>query len=42
MNEKEYLHSLTKNNNDIIEKLKDELLNFISRIFVDFDQEFSI
>ena len=42
MNEKEYLHLLTKVNNDMIERLKDELLNFYYRIFVDSDQDFDM
>ena len=42
MDEKEYLHSLAKDNDDMIEELKDELPNFFSRIFVDSDQEFNI
>lgn len=39
-NEKNYLRSLAKDNNLMIDELKSELPHFFNRIFVDFDQEF--
>ena len=38
--EKNYLHSLAKDNDLMTDELKSELPHFFNRIFVDFDQEF--
>ena len=41
MDEKNYLHSLAKDNDEMTEQLQKELPHFFSRIFVDSDQEFN-
>lgn len=42
MDEKEYLHLLAKDNNDMIDELKNALSHFFYRIFVDFDRDFNM
>ena len=42
INEKKYLYLLTKDNNNTIEKLKNELFNFFNRIFINFNRDFNI
>ena len=42
IDEKEYLHSLAKDNEDMTEQLKNELPHFFDRIFVDSDRDFNM
>ena len=39
--EKTYLHSLIKNNNNIIEELKNDYSNFFERIFIYSNRDFN-